>query len=127
MTPYDRFDEELRSALRREDAPPNFAERVLARTAQQTAPPTLWDRILRATQLPALRFAAAALLCVAVVGGSLEYRHREQEKRAGEAAKQQLMLALRITGAKLQYVQAKVNQTGSQQFGPEQDRGEERQ
>jgi hypothetical protein len=127
MTPHQRLEEELRNALRRQDAPPNFAERVLARVEEQSARAGLWQRLVHVMQFPALRFATAAVLFMAILGGSMEYRHYRQEKRAGEAAKEQLMLALRITGTKLQYVQAKVNERGSQQFEAEHDRGEERQ
>jgi hypothetical protein len=125
MTPHERMEEELRQALRRQDAPEGFAERVLTRAIHEPAH-GLWSRFVRVMHTPALRFATAAVLCVAVVGGSLEYRRYRQDKRAGEAAKQQLMLALRITGSKLHYVQAKVNGS-TQQFGPEQEIEEERQ
>ncbi len=125
MTPQERLEQELRSALHRDDAPEGFAERVLARANAQASRPGLWERIVQSVHLPALRFATAAVLVIAAVGGSVEYRHYQQQKREGEQAKQQLLLALRITGSKLQYVQAKVNET--QQLGAEQDRGEERQ
>lgn len=125
MTPQERLEQELRNALRRQDAPPDFTERVLAQASRRPSQPGLWQRITTAMQLPSLRFATAAVLVVAAVGGSVEYRHYQQHKREGEQARQQLMLALRITGSKLQYVQAKVNET--QQLGAERDRGEEHQ
>jgi hypothetical protein len=61
--------------------------------------------------MPALRWALAAAACLAVVAGITAVRvEREREMRArSEEAKAQVMLALRITGNKLQMVQAKVS------------------
>lgn len=60
----------------------------------------LWHRLcLR----PALTGAVAVML---IVGGALGFVHYRgvQERRAGEVAKQQALLALRITNAKLNHV-----------------------
>lgn len=124
MTSHERLEAELRNALRCEEAPPHFAEHVLARASRQSAPAGLWNRLLSAVPAPALRFATAAVLLLATLGSLVEYRHHQQELREGAAAKQQLLLALRITGTKLQYVQAKVSEAGAQRFGSEHDRGE---
>jgi hypothetical protein len=53
------------------------------------------------------RWAAAAVLAVAVAGG-VWYRAEQRRQAEGEAAKRQVLLSLRIAGAKLQHVQAKV-------------------
>jgi hypothetical protein len=58
------------------------------------------------------RWAVAALLVAAMVMGGFE-RDRQQ-RLAGQRAKQQVLLALRITGSTLREVQQKVN-TGSEQ------------
>jgi hypothetical protein len=108
-------DHELKDALQRQDAPEGFAERVLARAAQQNSaqakPPASWLDLF--TQ-PFVRWASAAALCVALLAGGLHYRQvqlrAERERAQGEAAKQQLMLALRIAGSKLQLAKAKVNE-----------------
>jgi hypothetical protein len=42
--------------------------------------------------------------------GTVHYRNQRREHARGEAAKQQLMLALRIAGSKLQLARSKVNQ-----------------
>jgi hypothetical protein len=88
------FEDELRSALRRQEPSPDFAERVLARVS--AAP------VRRAPQpwVPWLAAIAAALLLTA---GSLEYRHYR-----GERAKDQVLLAVRIAGSKLNKAQKKV-------------------
>jgi hypothetical protein len=126
MTPHERLERELRMALQREEAPPDLADRILARVNERDMSASMWLCVVHAFHLPAMKFATAATLCIALVGGSLEYRHRQQEIREGEAAKQQLMLALRITGSKLQYVENKVKETSSQQFRTV-ERGDEQQ
>src|ERR1700691_576543 len=92
------LEQELKSALRRQDPSPDFAERVLARVAAaplRTAPRVsqVWVRWLAAI--------AAALLLAA---GGLEYRHYR-----GERAKAQGLLAVRIAGSKLNKAQRKVH------------------
>jgi len=106
-----RLDDALHEALRREPAPDGFAERVL-RAAENTPVVSrdsvgLWARLGAAFRGPRVRWAAAlaaAGLAFTAVG------IREQRERAeGERAKQQLMLALRITGGKLRLAKAGVH------------------
>lgn len=113
----DDLEAELRNAMKRVDPPSGFADRVVARVRENEAIPIpgLWARVMQSFHAPVFRAAAAAALCVAVVAGSLEYRRHEREQ--GEAAKRQLMVAMRITGAKLSYAQQKVNEVGSHQRG----------
>ena len=98
-----RLEDELRTALRREQPSAGFAERVLARAAEPRR--SFWDWF----RLPTFRWAMAGALALIMVAAGLEYRH-EQERARGEAAKQQLMLALRITGSKLKLAQQRVQQ-----------------
>jgi hypothetical protein len=90
-----RLEDELRQALRRREPPAGFAERVLARARQpEKRRPLLFHwRWL----------AAAAALVVLAAGLHLfeERRHRLE----GERAKEQVMLALRVTGSKLRLAQ----------------------
>lgn len=106
----DHLDDELRAALRRTDPPPGFAERVARRAAGTAgARREVWAR------RPVMRWAAAAAIVAAVAGG-FQYRSvlREREERArGEAAKEQVVQALRIAGSKLQLVQARIKEIGS--------------
>jgi hypothetical protein len=81
------FEDDLREALRREPAPPEFAAKVLARTCQRSR---------RRTAVLAL---AAALTVAAIIPPAV-HQHR-QRQRAVEA-KDQLMAALSITRAQLQ-------------------------
>ena len=98
-----RLDDALREALRSQDPGPDFTARVL-RAAAGARPKENWWGAL------GLRWAmAAAWACVLLVGGSVEYR-RQQEERQGRLAKQQLVLALHIAGAKLNLARDRVQQ-----------------
>ncbi len=102
------LEKQLRSALRRCDPPTGFAERVMAHLDRDTdrdsqQKPASWKRWLK------LRWAAIPALAAILVFGFWfrGYEQRQQEKEA-LAAKQQIMLALRITGSKLRMAKAKV-------------------
>jgi len=91
------FEDQLRSALRREEPPAGFGARVLARIPSRT----LFG--------PRLRWAAAMALGLLLIGGGLEYRQRRAEAEA-ERAKEQVLSALRITAEKLRVVDAKLEE-----------------
>src|SRR5688572_1111453 len=92
----NQLERDLREALRRKEAPPFFAERVLARTRQSEP---RWRRSW-------VWLAAAALLVLMIGGVGLV---REQQRLAeGERAKEQLMVAFRITGSKLADVRERI-------------------
>jgi hypothetical protein len=103
------LEDRLRDALRREDPGPEFTARLLARAAAAPALMPDWWRRLAAPFRPAkIRWAAAGVLaCLLVVAGAVEYRQR-QARIEGEAAKRQLVLALRVAGTKLHLARAKV-------------------
>lgn len=112
------LDDELRHALRRVQAPAGFADRVLRRAAGE---PIGRERehamaaVRPFVRRPIVQWAAAAAIVAAVAGG-IQYRHVQNERAeraAGEAAKEQIMQALRITASKLQVVQAAVRESGS--------------
>ncbi|HEY4641169.1 MAG TPA: hypothetical protein VII75_07470 [Thermoanaerobaculia bacterium] len=79
------LDEELKLALRRKEPPPRFRDRVLAATKQR--PRKIWRPL-----------AAAALLTLVIGGTTARY---VEQRREGERAKEQVLLALRITSQKL--------------------------
>lgn len=119
MIEEDRIEEELRSALRREQAPLGFAERVLARVqAEDASPVGFWQSLFGYMRLPRFKVAMATALFLLVLGGTWQYHRYEQKREAGEAAREQLLLALQITGNKLQHAQQQVKEAGSRQFGP---------
>ena len=97
--PLDDFERELRLALERRPAPPSLKGRVMARRAQQQHPQTtvIWMRL------------AAALLIVALLGGGLRWGlEKQEERRQGEEARRQVMIALRITGHALNQVNSRL-------------------
>ena len=103
----DRLDEELREALRREEPPDGFTERVLARAAAQPVRPGRWERFAGRFRLPRMRWVAAVAMSLVLISGYAY--HREQQRRAeGERAKQQVLLALWITAHEFQIARAKV-------------------
>lgn len=116
------FDDELKSALRRQEPPHGFANRVLARVEEQRsrqikpAWPDSWLKIFaQPLRTPVLRWAALAAVCAALVLGGVHYRNVQRERARGEAAKERLLLALRIAGNKLQLARTRVDQINSDQ------------
>ena len=116
----------LRDALRHESAPPDFSDRVLARIAQQAPERRLsrnpWHAFF--TQ-PLVRWAAFAAITASLTVGFIHHREVIRERAAGEAAKERLMLALRIAGSKLQIARAKVNQINADGSTQQQDQEKE--
>ncbi len=106
----NRLEDSLREALRREPAPYGFAERVLRaaenRPAAHVNSGGLWARIGMAFRGPRVRWAAA-FAAAALAFGVVEVRN-QRERAEGEKVKEQLMLALRITGGKLALAKAGV-------------------
>ena len=86
----DWLEEELKNALARQEPAPGFEARV-----QRRLVPTM------------PRWMAAAAAIVVIAGGGALYRRHQ-----GEQAKEQVMLAMRIAGAKLNDAQAKLQAVG---------------
>ena len=84
------FEDELRSALRRQEPPAGFADRVVARTRP------------KGTHRNWVAAAIAAGLLLSM--GGFEYRQYE-----GRKAKRELLLALEIASSKLSIAQAKIS------------------
>lgn len=112
----NRTEDLLKQALRREEVPDGFADRVLARVAsQRSAQPesrrAFW---LNFFTRPLARWAVAAALSTAMILG-VHVNNVRRERAQGEAAKQRLMLALRIAGSKLQLAKSRVNEINAGQ------------
>lgn len=112
----NQFEDELKHAFHRVEAPADFAEQVLARVVEQKSVRDVardsWWRIF---SLPIVRWAAITATAASLIVGAVHYRNVQQERVRGEAAKQQLMLALRIAGSKLQLARARVNEINATQ------------
>lgn len=94
----DWLEEELKNALNRKEPSENFEERV---TAAVEAEASAGRR--KVVQMPARRWLAAAAAVIVLAGAGEAYR-----RHRGEEAAEQVMLAMRITGAKLNHVQMRV-------------------
>ena len=109
-----RLEDALRDALRREDPPEGFAERVLARVGSPApaAASGPWERLAGWFWLPAMRVATAGALSVVLATGIL-YQHARQAR--AEAARRQVIVALRITSETLESVREQVRNSSSAQ------------
>ena len=109
MTP---FEEELKQALQRQEPSGDFTARVLARCAAADAKKqsSLWHGFWTA---PAWRLGVVAAALALVAGGTAFEQHEREVKREarGMEAKRQLLLAVRIAGAKLQEVRQRVKES----------------
>jgi len=127
----NRFDEEMRKALRREEPSPDFTDRVMARVAEsqrQEKPREKTDwlrRLVEFFQPPTMKWAMTGAMAIALVvaGFGVHYRLENERRRLaeiaeGEHAKEQVILAMRIASAKLNIAQKKVHETASHEGGP---------
>ncbi len=99
----DQFEQELKDSLRREPAPDWLADAVMARVGaekqRQRKPEWFgWAR---------LRWVAASMVLIAVVGG-VRFEQQRQERVRGEEAKEELMAAFQVTGTKLRQAEERV-------------------
>jgi hypothetical protein len=93
-------EDDLRRALARREPPEGFAERVVARLSEARPPARRWPRWL------------AAAACLLVLSGAAAEWQRERVRRA-EQAKEQVLLALRITSTHLRTAQQRVLAIGT--------------
>jgi len=98
------FERKLRMAIARREAPLGLKSRVLAQARErrqaQHGRLWIWQRV------------AATLVVAVALGGFAEYRHIEEqramEQRKGEAAREQVLTALRITSRTMGRVQERL-------------------
>ncbi len=99
IEPMDDFERELKQAFERRPAPPGFKRRLMekrrAPQARQAGEWMTWQRM------------AAALILTAVLAGGVEWRIVEQRRRE-EAARQEVITALRITSLALNHMNARL-------------------
>lgn len=96
LEPMDEFERELQQALERRPAPPGLKRKVMEarsriRTQRIRSQTVIWQRL-----------AASVVLAGVLCGGYVW--HERDEQRKGEAAKREVMTALRITGHALNQV-----------------------
>ena len=101
----DWLEEELSRALERKEPSPDFAARLAARVAAQGAAPIAIDGGRRRVFTVPRWFPVAAAILVMVGGGEAAWRRHQ-----GMVAKEQVMLAMRITAGRLNHIQAHVRE-----------------
>ena len=104
MNEHEDLEHLLRQGLRPRQTPAGFTARVMARVPETSPAPSIQKK--RTFGVPAMRWATAAALLV-VAGGSY-WQHEQKERVAGERARGQLILALRMSATTLNDVQHKV-------------------
>jgi hypothetical protein len=96
------LDQELKNALRRREPSADFTRRVMAGLQSMPVGKQGWSEVIgNFFRFPALRWAAAAAICAALVIGALAYRRHQQTVARGEMARAKVLLALHIASAKL--------------------------
>lgn len=98
--PTDDFERELRQAFERRPAPPSLKRKIMERRRRQNTE-RLHRRVVFWQRL------AAIVLLTAAVGGAFAWRDNE-ERRKGEAAREQVFTALRIAGHALNEMNAQL-------------------
>ena len=96
----NQFEDQLRQTLSRKQPSADFTEKVLLKTTPRNR---LW------------RWQAIAALAACLAGIGIYETYRYQQ---GQFAKQQLLLALRITSEKTHVAQQKVQQLNQRSFLP---------
>jgi len=87
----DWLEEELKQALARKDAPPDFPARI--------------GRAVVRRRFAAPRWMATAAAVVVAAGGTFAWREYQ-----GRVAKDRVMTAMRITASRLNHIQARVRE-----------------
>jgi hypothetical protein len=97
IDPMEEFERELRGAFERRPAPPSLKRRLMEkrRATRSVRPWVTWQRL------------AASLALTAVLAGGIEWRIVE-ERRREEAAREQVLTALRITSHALNQMNARL-------------------
>lgn len=99
---FNEFELELKAELERHPAPPGLKSKILQRQRleheqRRHARAAWWQKL------------AASVLLVAMAGGTWIWRNAE-ERRKGEAARQQVLTALRITNHALDVMNAQLQE-----------------
>jgi len=104
LEPMEELERDLRTAMRRQPAPPGLKRVVMERRWQARAGQRrrmVWFERL-----------AASLVLAGVAGGAVLWRNIA-ERRQGEEAKQQVFIALRITNRALEQMRLQLQERDS--------------
>jgi hypothetical protein len=106
----DELEKALKAALQREPAPDGFLDQVLLKANLRSELAPAWWRI------PLVRWSVACVVAVACIAGGVS-EHKRQERMRGAQARQQVLIALRITGTKLRALQRQIVKTNDEGGG----------
>ncbi len=120
--PGNDLERNLKEALRRKEPSADFTARVMARLPEERA--SFWSAWFG---MPALRWAGAVAIVIILGSSGFFYREHQLELKRGREARQQVMLALKITGTKLQVAQQKIQQIGTERDSGSQQETEKQQ
>jgi hypothetical protein len=110
MTP---FEQELKKALARREPAAGFSERLLARIEEERrAAAVPWWRKLLPQSRRMMAWAAPVCAVALLTSGTVLYQEHQRTVQ-GERARQQLLLALRITSDKLQATERQLHEVES--------------
>jgi len=104
------FEKQLARALARQEPAADFTARTMAAVKGVKSRPAVWKRWLSHYRIRTLRLAPALMALLLVGSGAYFERHQRVER--GEAAKRQLMTAMRIAGEKLYTTEQRVITAG---------------
>ena len=105
----DNLEKQLARALKPQDPPADFTAKVMARVAQkeeakkEPRASRWWEFFMMPAQRAALAGGLAGVMLVGGAGVAYQ-QHQTNERRRAEAARGQLLLALRVTGTQLNRV-----------------------
>jgi anti-sigma-K factor RskA len=98
-----QFERDLRESLRRREPPPGFAGKVIARAHEIDK-----RRETRSFWMSSWRWVTAAAAVVMLIAGISVYQEHRRQVEARQS-KEQLILALQITGSKMRVVQERLS------------------
>jgi hypothetical protein len=107
------FERQLARALSRQDPGSDFTARVVAAAGGAKQKPSVWKRWFSHSRRQILRLAPAMTALLMVGTGAYFEQHQRIER--GEAAKQQLLTAMRIASEKLYSTEKRVISVGEEQ------------
>ena len=131
MNELDEFEEKLKQAMLRVDAPQGFADRVAGRVAQERQEAQQQERRqevqeandrareARKGRLIAMPrrsawFAIAAMLLIGIVLGGWQWRQQQlrRERQEAEVVRRQFEMAMQVTGRTLVEIQERIGRAG---------------
>jgi hypothetical protein len=98
------IEQDLHRALARQPAPPDFADRVMARLEPTRTAAARGPR-------RHVRWLAAAAAVVLVASGGARYYEQQRQAAEAERVKQEIRIALRITSDVLSLAQTRVQES----------------